>query len=107
MHRNAARAVCVRHGKASAVQTISPRSPAHRFSQALIDIILQLHAGDVPKHDRRNVRGGRGVGIAGTCVRPQNGADRGSVQVVNVLAGSRLEWDDLAMHDAGLVPSPW
>ena len=57
----AARAVRVGHVKVSTMQAVAPRAPAHGFGKALIDVILQLHAGDMAQPQGCNVRRGRGV----------------------------------------------
>ena len=52
----ASRAVGVRHDVVAATQAVRPRSPALRLGEARVDVVRQLHPGDMPQDDRRDVR---------------------------------------------------
>ena len=71
MDGDAAGAVGVRHREVAAMQAIAPRPPAHRLGEPLVDVVLQLHPGDMPQHDRGDVRRGRGIGVARAGIGPE------------------------------------
>src|SRR5579859_6111058 len=77
-------ALCVRTRPGPA-----PLTPAHRFRQFCVEIILHVLADRMTEDDGRNVRRRRSVGISITGIRPKRRADR-----VHVLAQS-CAWDRL------------
>ena len=81
------------------MQAVVPRAPALRFGEALIDVVLQLHAGDMAQHDAGDMGRRRGIRVAGTRITPERDVERRFVEIADVLAGDWLELLRLLIFD--------
>ena len=55
----AASAIGMRHDEVASMQAVIPGTPTLRLGEALMNVVLQLHAADISQHDAGDVRGRR------------------------------------------------
>ena len=91
----------MRHFEVATLEAVTPRAPAHRPGEALVDVILQLHARDMAQHDGGDVRRWGRIRVAAAGVRPQRALERGLVEVADVLSRLGVEREGPAHHDGG------
>ena len=89
------------HRDVAAVEAVAPRTPAHRLAEFLVDVGRQFLTCHAAEDHRGDVRSRRRVGIAFARSGPERHAERGAVDVTDILSLGSLERLGRAADDAG------